>query len=279
MLKDVVELKAQGKPLPPKLNFTKLLTLTAYKEVTMPVDKILGLYSIAKHLGWHLSAPDYNKPVSQVFIEATQFAIQSDQSLDILNFAGWPSSVEGLPSWAANPVRLPRCTFTLSSDATAERDSSHFLWFDPTGRQLTLMGRMIDVVSVRGRSLDWDPQQTIFRGAVPTPAMSEVACITIQERIYTFLQQQQHGYDLNGASLDHAFAVTLFLNISRDEYPAELNQLYSRLRTQLQSSLTPSPANPKFGNALELAVVQHQSSLCNHRGQKVGQGVGNRSGR
>jgi hypothetical protein len=54
-LKAAVELRAEPRRrLPPDFTFTGLLSLTASKDATMPVDNIFGLYSIAKHLGWHL---------------------------------------------------------------------------------------------------------------------------------------------------------------------------------------------------------------------------------
>jgi hypothetical protein len=89
----------------------------------MPVDKIFSLYSIAKHLGWHLPTPDYNKPVAQVFIETAQFATESDQSLAVLNFSGRPTNIEGLRSWAADFGQLPHGTIKPSADIAAAQEA------------------------------------------------------------------------------------------------------------------------------------------------------------
>jgi hypothetical protein len=262
-LKAAVECRAAGRPLPPDITLTTLLTLTAPKEATLPVDKIFGLYSIAKHLGWHLPAPDYKKAVSQVFIEATQCAIQCDQSLGILNFAGRPTSIEGLPSWAADFDQLPHGTIKPTVDFAAARDSTPFFWFDATGRQMTLMGRMIDVVSTCGRSLDWDAQRTIRKDAVPSHAMLEAAWASIRQWIYMLQQhqldqqQQQQDYKLNGGSLDEAFTRILFMDSSQHRDPATALHLYSILRSQAQSPTTQYPysESPDFRNALEYAIT------------------------
>lgn len=259
MLKGAVKAKAQGRPLHPNATFTKLLILTAFKKSTIPVDKIFGLHAIAKHLGWHLPPPDYNKPTCQVFTEATKFAIQTDQSLQILIFAGRPTSIEGLPSWAADFAQLPIGTFLMNANCAASRGSSPFCWFDATGRKFTLMGRMIDVLRICGRSLYWDIQQTIFNNAVPPLAQFDAAANTIQQwmNILQLYQQQQGSYP-NGETIDQAFARTLLTDIiqATDPGPADAIRVCSILRTHLQSPDAPqNTPGPELRYAMERVLT------------------------
>jgi hypothetical protein len=257
-LKAAVELKAEPwRRLPPDFTFTGLLSLTTSKDATMPVDKAFGLYSIAKHLGWHLPAPDYNKPVAQVFIETTQFAIQSDQSLEVLNFSGRPTNIEGLPSWAGDFGQPPYGAIRPTADIAAARDSTPFFWFDATGRQITLMGRLIDVISTCGRTLDWEPQSATSMVVVSARAKIEAAWDTLQQWIYILGQHQQPHDNLNGKSFDEAFMELLFINSTRYREPGVVQRLYRALRNQAQSPPTqwPYPGNPEFRSALEHVVI------------------------
>jgi hypothetical protein len=231
--------------------------LTASKDATMPVDKIFGLYSIAKHLGWHLPVPDYNKPVAQVFVETTQFAIQSDQSLGVLNFSGRPTNIEGLPSWAADFGQLPHGTIRSTADVAAARDSTPFFWVDSNGCQITLMGRVIDIISTCGRTLDWEPQSATSRVVVSARAQIEAAWDTLQQWIYILRQHQQQNYNLNGEFFDEAFKRILFIDSARYRETAEVQRLYCALRNQAQSPTAqwPYSGNPEFRSALEYVVT------------------------
>ncbi len=271
-LKRAVDLKARARPLPQSFTITALLASTLCKQATMPVDKIFGLYGIARHFGWHLPTPDYNKPVSQVFLEATQFAMGSDQSLGILNFSGGPTSIPDLPSWAVDFGRLPIGTVNPTKNFAAARDSGAFFWFDETGRQITVMGRKVDVISGYGRPLEWDSQNSIYTGGIPAPDMQEKAWIRVQQWMYVVQQLQQGQQSINpgGESLDQAFARTLFMDNTSGLDAAEITRLYSILRTQAQSSNPQYFANPEWGIAMEHVLrVSIGKALAFTEGQRL----------
>lgn len=134
-----------GQPLPAKLNLSLMLAITAQRKATDPKDKIFGLYGIAKYLGWPLWEPDYEKPLSQIYTEATRCAIEQDRSLILLNELAYTPRIQCMPSWVPNFAEMPITTFLRWSMFKAAGNSSLTFSFSADGSQLSL-GVFVDSI-------------------------------------------------------------------------------------------------------------------------------------
>ncbi|KAK3387392.1 heterokaryon incompatibility protein-domain-containing protein [Podospora didyma] len=120
-----------------------------------PRDKLFGQFGILQEHGICLATPDYHKPLSTLYQEASRAIITHDSTLELLYFTCTEggSSGQNLPSWAPDLSYdwfpwIPDWAFTAASQATEAR-----FQFSECG-SLTVYGVPIDVVIEQTRSID-----------------------------------------------------------------------------------------------------------------------------
>jgi hypothetical protein len=129
------------------VNCTRLLLGVRKQDSSNPKDKIFAFQGLLDLLGAHLPAPDYSKPVSQIYREAAAYAIRHDFSLLLLSSLTGECSVTGLLSWVPD---------WSNKDAISEIESwneEHSKALSPTcieiSRDITLLtlhGTIIDTI-------------------------------------------------------------------------------------------------------------------------------------
>ena len=248
MLKDAVAFQYEGKPLPVGLTLSAMLATTIWREATDPKDKIFGFYGIAQYLGWPLPEPDYEKPIYQIYTEAARCAIQHDNTLELLESVPGSTHIENLPSWVPDFSQLPSSIFKRSATFAAAGATNLQFYFTESGRRLSLLGRFIDVIDVRGSSLVWGWENTIYKGSMPSPGMVQEAGQTIRQWVH--IAQRLPAY-LNGEPVSHAFARTLLMDGLRDRNTAQILQLYP----EFHSVLTEGDVQLSFANELPHDVL------------------------
>jgi hypothetical protein len=78
---------------------SSVLDNTRFRGAGEPRDKIYALFGLFRMMGLNPPLPDYNKPVRQIYQEATLTAATCDGNLDILyQVTGLPNQLN-LPSW------------------------------------------------------------------------------------------------------------------------------------------------------------------------------------
>ncbi|KAF2190895.1 hypothetical protein K469DRAFT_657610, partial [Zopfia rhizophila CBS 207.26] len=97
---------------------TSCLTQVRHLQATNPKDKIYGLYAAFSALGIPLLAPDYAKPLAQVYEEATISMIVYSRSLQVLRYASSNDRNQRLPSWVSDWQDENAKLLTPPSDAT-----------------------------------------------------------------------------------------------------------------------------------------------------------------
>ncbi|KAK8011020.1 hypothetical protein PG990_009985 [Apiospora arundinis] len=76
-----------------------LLRCLPYFQCMRGVDKVYGMYTIARNWGYNLSAPSYDRPVEEVFQEFVKAFIQIHGDLMPLTTTLPANTSTGLPSW------------------------------------------------------------------------------------------------------------------------------------------------------------------------------------
>ena len=135
-----------------------ILVQAREKKSSDPKDKIFALYSILQELEVLLPAPDYNKPVEDVYREATIAAITYDKNLYVLYYAPSDNRRDDLASWVpdwsdigwkqADP-RYPVLRGRFAACGPADP-----LWrFSADQKQLIVKGRIVDTIIYRADPL------------------------------------------------------------------------------------------------------------------------------
>ena len=123
------------------------------KKSTDDRDKVFALYGLLKELEIPFPAPDYSRPVEDVYREAVISCMNYDKNLYILYHAPSDRRRDGLPSWVPD----------LAEDGWDEGDSRYGLlrsrfaasghsakWsFSEDGTGLVLVGKIVDTVIFR----------------------------------------------------------------------------------------------------------------------------------
>jgi hypothetical protein len=124
------------------------------KKSTDPRDKVFALYGLFKELEIPFPAPDYSRPVEDVYREAVISCINYDKNLYILCHAPSDRRLNGLPSWVPD----------LAEDGWDEDDSRYGIirtrfaasgrrsakWsFSEDGIGLVLVGKIVDTIIFR----------------------------------------------------------------------------------------------------------------------------------
>jgi hypothetical protein len=126
---------------------TRLLLGVRKQDSSNPKDKIFAFQGLLDLLGAHLPAPDYSKPVSQIYREAAAYAIRHDFSLLLLSSLTGESSVTGLPSWVpdwSNKDAISEIDSWNEERCKALSPASIEISWDIT--LLTLHGTVIDTI-------------------------------------------------------------------------------------------------------------------------------------
>lgn len=90
-----------------------------------PLDKVYGLYGILTDLGIDVKAPDYTRPVLQVYKELVVTLMSRMDSIEVLTEANLVLNIPGWPSWVPDFAETARiCSF--SANFTYETKAKHF---------------------------------------------------------------------------------------------------------------------------------------------------------
>jgi hypothetical protein len=135
------------------------------KKSTDPRDKIFALCGLFKELEIPFPAPDYSRPVEDIYREAVISCINYDKNLYILHHAPSDQRRSGLPSWVPDLAEegwdeaTPDMALFEELFAASGRRSAKWS-FSEDGTGLVLVGKIVD--------------QIIFR-ADPMPSLDSIA--------------------------------------------------------------------------------------------------------
>jgi hypothetical protein len=130
-------------------------------ESTDPRDRIFALLNISSNTNDNALAPDYNKPVEAVFVDATRHMLTKNGPLISLLFSagiGYDRALGMLPSWVPDwSTEIPSMSFGISTENAVVLDYEVYnacgkdfeLATIPTcsdGASMSLKGRIIDTV-------------------------------------------------------------------------------------------------------------------------------------
>jgi hypothetical protein len=139
-------------------NCTRLLLNTRSQNSTDPKDKIFAFQGLLSLLGIHFPAPDYSKPVVQVYVEAAATSISHDKSLMILSVLTGESLIHGLPSWVPDwSDNNPITEIASWSDSSATGHNRPKFRISPNLMNITLRGKIIGNVESKSELAYPDP--------------------------------------------------------------------------------------------------------------------------
>jgi hypothetical protein len=130
-----------------------LSSICSNRESVDPKDKIFALTGVFQKIGIRLPDPDYGKPVTVVYQEATKAILDTRTSLMVLYLVR-PSTLPGLASWVVDWSQdtpgLPIVTLLIHERGyAATSDSIPQFHFSNNGNLLHLVGKVIgDVAAV-----------------------------------------------------------------------------------------------------------------------------------
>jgi hypothetical protein len=132
---------------PESVKCSKLLLYTQAQSSTDQKDKIFAFQGLLNLLGVPFPAPDYAKPVRQVYREAAAVSIYHDHSLRLLSALTGESDVKGLPSWVpdwSNEHAISEIAMWDEEHATG--NSRAVFEISKDKKLLTLHGKIIDTI-------------------------------------------------------------------------------------------------------------------------------------
>lgn len=141
------------------------------KKSTDPRDKVFALYGLFKELGIPFPAPDYSRPVEDVYREAVISCINYDKNIYILYHAPSDRRRNGLPSWVPDFAENgwdegdPRYGLVRGRFAASGRRSAKWSFLED-GTGLVLVGKIVDTIIFRADpmpSLDGITQELLYR--------------------------------------------------------------------------------------------------------------------
>ncbi|CAN9214434.1 unnamed protein product [Alternaria alternata] len=118
-------------------------------QASEPRDKVFALYGILQRLQAHLEAPNYLRPIEDIYLEASAAAIYEDQSLRVFEGLTGVSSLKSpslkLPSWSpdwSDDQHITKVAEWTDHNASGSSEAQ------PTirGRELLARGLFIDLV-------------------------------------------------------------------------------------------------------------------------------------
>jgi hypothetical protein len=138
-----------------KISFlTSCLSQVRHLQATNPKDKIYGLYAAFSALSVPLPAPDYEKPLAQVYEEAIVSMIVYSRSLHVLCYASSNNRSRNLPSWVPDWQDENVKLVTPLSEATegSRVANTEFSVLVKMPGQLRVRGKIIGIVTTRSQS-------------------------------------------------------------------------------------------------------------------------------
>ncbi|KAF1955475.1 hypothetical protein CC80DRAFT_85546 [Byssothecium circinans] len=125
---------------------SKPLKLLRAKLSSDAKDKVYGLYGIYAQMRLaQLPSVDYNKSVQSLYRDMTCFAIQRDESLDILYETDLPQVIDKLPSWVPDWSNANyRCSILHLGYCAAKRSEPRY---SIDGSRLSVPGLVIDEIA------------------------------------------------------------------------------------------------------------------------------------
>lgn len=130
----------------------QVLIRTRHLNSGDPRDKLYGLFGYLTRLGANNLPPvDYNHPVNQVYVDFTRFAVQHDQSLNMLFELDGIASPHAMPSWTPDWSRKLECSRIVPTKFAAAMDSPTIFRFS-TNDEMHLQGVIVDTVKKRAES-------------------------------------------------------------------------------------------------------------------------------
>lgn len=113
-------------------------------QASEPRDKVFALYGILQRLGAYLEAPNYLRPIEDIYLEASVVAIRTDRSLRVLEGLTGESNFN-LPSWS--PDWSDHQHITNVAEWTDHKASgSSETQFSISGSELVTYGLIVDIV-------------------------------------------------------------------------------------------------------------------------------------
>ncbi|KAB2099712.1 hypothetical protein AG0111_0g12040 [Alternaria gaisen] len=113
-------------------------------QASEPRDKVFALYGMLQRLQAHLEAPNYLRPIEDIYLEASAAAIHEDQSLRVLEGLTGVSSLE-LPSWSpdwSDHQHINKVAEWTDHNASGSSEAQPSI----RGRELLARGQFIDLV-------------------------------------------------------------------------------------------------------------------------------------
>jgi hypothetical protein len=204
-----------SKPVKPP-NCTRLLLGARSQSSSDAKDKIFAFQGILGRLGIQLPAPDYSKPVSQIYREAAAASIRHDANLLLLSSLTGESLIQGLPSWVPDWSNKHVISEVASwSEERATDLSPPVFGFSEDQSSLTLRGMIIDTIN--GASLEY-PKYTVLRKVA-----NEHANVLSQEQEVHVLQQWFTTFG-NGVDMARFFSDFAYNVWARNHDAACLNE-------------------------------------------------------
>jgi hypothetical protein len=141
---------------------------TRPKASSDPKDNVFALFSILKEPKIPFPQPDYRKLVECIYTEAAVASINYDQDLSLLLDAPNNMRNPNLPSWVPDwsvprfEGMDPRSPDMRDVECCASRFAALTWKFSPNGKQLSLLGIVIDAVEYLSESMDIHPDLDKF---------------------------------------------------------------------------------------------------------------------
>lgn len=127
------------------------------KKSTDPKDKVFALCGLFKELEIPLPAPDYSRPLEDVYREATVSCINYDHNLQILFHVPSDRRHDGLPSWVPDLAEdgwdTEDARYGLLARFAASGQCSATWSFSGGGTGLVLVGKVVDTIIFRADSM------------------------------------------------------------------------------------------------------------------------------
>lgn len=113
-------------------------------QASEPRDKVFALYGILQRFGAHLEAPNYLRPIEDIYLEASVVATQTDRSLRVFEGLTGESKFN-LPSWSPDWSNHQHIT-NVAEWTDHKASGSSETQFSILGRELVAYGLLVDVV-------------------------------------------------------------------------------------------------------------------------------------
>lgn len=157
---------------------SSVLDNTRFRGAAEPRDKIYALFGLFRMMGFNPPLPDYNKPIRQIYQEATLTSMNCDRNLDILyQVTGLPNQLN-LPSWVPD-FSNTKAPVIMVTPALRTSKSSVVQWqLYERSNALCIPGTTVDRVTAFAASMSFtnssaaQTRDSVITGTEKTAAFS-----------------------------------------------------------------------------------------------------------